>query len=191
MSDCKGIKILLAKCPSSDRDEDFLHQPEVSWNLRPRCVSILLSLFLMSWFPALWVSCHFPWVGFSSHSAPNAGASAELGLCCAWLLPCGGRAEIVWAKLNPSHGTVYAEGECVIALVYLAAAKIWSDRQASITALCYNSILFRKQRKIHPWGVRTGWPKKTWREENSPGHIWLLFLYVLFSSPVTALHKLS
>ena len=34
------------------------------------------------------------------------GAFIELGFCCAWLLPCGGRAEIVSARLNLSHGTI-------------------------------------------------------------------------------------
>ena len=30
---------------------------------------------------------------------------AELGSCCAWLPPCGGCAEVVLARLNPSQGT--------------------------------------------------------------------------------------
>ena len=44
MKDCEGIKILLAICPSSHRGEDFLPQPEVSWN-QNEPLSFLLSLF--------------------------------------------------------------------------------------------------------------------------------------------------
>ena len=56
----------------------------------------------------------------------------------------------------------------------LAVAKIWSDVWTSVTGqlqfrlngrpmlqLGYSSILFGKQRKIHPWGVRLGWPKRS------------------------------
>ena len=31
---------------------------------------------------------------------------AELGSCCAWLPPCRGCAEVVSARLNPSHSTI-------------------------------------------------------------------------------------
>ena len=95
MRDYKGIKILLAIDPFSHRDKAFLPQQEVFWNLRLNHVSFLLSLFLLSWFPARWAACHFPCAGFSSHSASNAGAFAELGFCCTWLLPHEGQAEIV------------------------------------------------------------------------------------------------
>ena len=36
----------------------------------------------------------------------------------------------------------------------LTAAKIWNNRRTSVTALCYSSVLFGKQRKIHPRGMR-------------------------------------
>ena len=36
-------------------------------------------------------------------------------------------------------------------------------RWTSVTALCYSSVLFRKQRKIHPQGIRARQPKR--REE--------------------------
>ena len=78
----------------------------------------------------------------------------------------------------------------------LVASKIWSDRWTSVTALgqtsvtapcnflrqtsviasCYRSVLFRKQRKIHPRGVRAGWPKRC--EKKPPTQFWLFFLYV-------------
>ena len=86
MRDCKGIKILLAKCPSSHRGEDFLPQPKVSWNLRLSRLSFLLSLFLLSWFPACWASCHFPALGFLHAQLPtqellSSWASAVLSFC--------------------------------------------------------------------------------------------------------------
>ena len=54
------------------------------------------------------------------------GSLAELGSCYAWPPPCRGRAEVVSARLNPSHDTidvrrVYAPGFCLI------TTKIWSD----------------------------------------------------------------
>ena len=85
MRDCKGIKILLAICPSRHRNEGFLPEQEVSWNLRLSRMSSLLSLFLLSRFPARWASCPFHCAGFSLCSASATGAlpswaSAVLGL---------------------------------------------------------------------------------------------------------------
>ena len=51
-------------------------------------------------------------------------------------------------------------------------------RQISIAVPCYSSVLFRKQRKIHPQGVRADWPQKTWREEKPLAQFWLLFLHI-------------
>ena len=69
-------------------------------------MSFLLSLLLLSWFPACWASCHFHYVGFSLHSASTMGAFTELGFCSAWLLPHGGQAKVVSARLNLNHGTM-------------------------------------------------------------------------------------
>ena len=63
-------------------------------------------------FPARWASWHFPSAGFSLHSAFTAGAFTVLGLRCAWPLPRGGQAEVVSARLNPSHGTIDVRGVC-------------------------------------------------------------------------------
>ena len=40
------------------------------------------------------------------------GDFAELGFSCAWPPPCGGRTEVVSARLNPSHGTIDVGGVC-------------------------------------------------------------------------------
>ena len=87
-----------------------------------------------------------PRAGFFPHSASPTGAFAKLGFCCAWLPPCGGRAEIVSARLNPSHGTMYVRGVCNF-LGHNKNLKQWTDQ-------CYSSVLFGKQRKIHPRGVK-------------------------------------
>ena len=80
MRDCKGIKISLAICPFSHRDEDFLPQPEFFWSLRMSRVSFLPSLFLLAWFPARWATCHFHCAEFSSRSASTMGAFTKVGL---------------------------------------------------------------------------------------------------------------
>ena len=83
---------------------------------------------------------------------------------------------------------IHMLGVCVISLV-LTTAKMWSDGQASVTALCYSLLLFRKQRKTHPGGMRVGQPKrqKTGREENRPPSPALLkfgsSFYMSFSPP--------
>ena len=93
-------------------------------------------------------------------------AFAELGFCCAWLLPHRGPAKIVSVRLNPSHGTIFVRVVCdflssvssqqkfevmegpvlelhVIALRYLTDHVV-AFRQVSVTAPCYTSIVFRK-----------------------------------------------
>ena len=40
------------------------------------------------------------------------GAFTKLGSCCAWPPPRGGHAEVVSARLNPSHSTVDVRGVC-------------------------------------------------------------------------------
>ena len=54
-------------------------------------------------------------------------------------------------------------GECVIYSVLSCCSKNlkrWTDQ-------CYSSVLFRKQRKIHPCGMRVDWPKRL-TEKRSP-----------------------
>ena len=72
----------------------------------------------------------------------------------------------------------------------LATAKIWSDGWTSVTAPCYSSALFDKQRLVHPWGVRAGYPKDTKRREARSSTLALLFI-CFFSSPWAYLCKLD
>ena len=71
-----------------------------------------MSLFLLSWFPACWASCHFDCAGFSSCSASMVGTFSKLGFCCAWPQPQRGQAEVVSARLNLSQGTIFVGEVC-------------------------------------------------------------------------------
>ena len=87
MSDCKGIKILLAICPSNRRDEDFLPQLQVFWNLRLSHMSFLLSLFVRCpEFQHAGLLVTSPALGFLHVQLPPwklspSWVSAVLGLC--------------------------------------------------------------------------------------------------------------
>ena len=47
-------------------------------------------------------------------------------------------------------------GECVISTVLSHGSKNLKRQMEQ----CYSSVLFRKQRKTHPRGMRAGWPKR-------------------------------
>ena len=187
-------------------------QPEVFWNLRLNCMRFLWSLLLLSRFPAHWASCHLPCAGFSSCSASTIGAFAELGFCCTWPLPHGGRAEVV-SKLNPSQVKSKSwhhrcQGSVWFPLFCLTTAKIWSDGWTSVTTQfmlgecvislflshhskklkgrmdqCYNSVLFGKQMKIHPWSMRVSRPERQ-EEKRDPGSNLVPLFMCFFSSPL-------
>ena len=101
MRDCKGIKILLAICPSSHRSEDLLPIPEVLWNPRLSHVS-----FLLNWFCSL-----------SFYQAGLLVTSTALGFLCVHLPPWGlllllclasalqGPSRVVSARLNLRNNT--------------------------------------------------------------------------------------
>ena len=74
--------------------------------------------------------------------------------------------------------------EFVTSSLLLATAKIWRNGWTSVTAPCYSSVLFSKQREIHPWGMRMGRPKRL-EEKRNP---WLNFgssFYLLFLLPLS------
>ena len=112
MRDCKGIKIFLAICPSSHRSKNFLPKPEVSWNLRLSHLRFLLSLFLLSWLPARWASCHFLCAGFSLHSTSTTGAFSSWASSVLVLHFKGGQDEVVSTRLNLRNSTMYVSGMC-------------------------------------------------------------------------------
>ena len=83
---------------------------------------------------------------------------------------------ITLSSLHFSH--ILLLGDYVISSVlshHSKNLKRWTDQ-------CYSSVLFRKQRKIHPQGVRPDQPKR--HEEKPPAQFWLFFLYVFFLLPL-------
>ena len=152
MTDCKWIKILLAQVLQAigARTSYLNWRPSGIWDWAFCC------LFLLSQFPACRVSCHSHHAGFSSRSAST--AFTKLGFCCAWPLPRGGQAEVVSARLNPSHGTRDVGAVCN----FLSSISLQQKFEAMDGPVLQLS-LFSKQRKIHPWG-EGGPTQKTWRK---------------------------
>jgi len=79
-------------------------------------------------------------------------------------------------------------GECVISSILSHCnknLKLQMDQcyspQTSVTALCYSSVLFRKQRKIHVGGLRTHQSKR--REEKRGLHPNFGSSFLCFFSP--------
>ena len=88
----------------------------------------------------------------------------------------------------------YLSWECVISLVlsrHNENLKWWmlkpSDRPCHSSGMdqCYSSVLFRKEKKIHPRGLRACWPK---RHERALA-LWLLFWYAFSPHPGPILCK--
>ena len=184
MIDCLGIKILWAICPPSHRGEDPLPYPEVFWNLRLSHVSFLPHLFLLSWLPACWASCHLHCTGFYSHSASTVGAFEELVSAVLGLHLTGAEPRL----FQPGEIQVTTQdmsGECVISLGLSLCSKDlkwW----ASVRAWLQLRVLFSKQRRVHPQGMRAGWPQ---RRDLSPS--WLPAFIHLSSPSESAVCKLG
>ena len=81
-------------------------------------------------------------------------------------------------------------GECVISLDLAHSnknLKRWTSiialRWTSVTAPCYSSVLFRKQRKTHPRGMRACQPKRR-TEKRGPRPNFGSSFYMLFLLPL-------
>ena len=123
---------------------------------------MFLFLFLVSWFPACWASCYFPCSGFASCSASTAWAFAKLGFCGAWPPPRGGQTEIFFSQLKSQS---QHQGCCryvQFPRFCITTAKIWNG--GPVLQLSYSRILFGKQGKVYPQGMKAGWPQ--WRGFN-------------------------
>ena len=79
MRDCKGIKILLAICPSSHRSEDFLPQWVVFWTLRRSHLSSLPRSLLLSRVQLPGLPVTSPVLGFL-HVQLHRGSFCRIGL---------------------------------------------------------------------------------------------------------------
>ena len=178
MKECKGIKILLAICPSSHRGDDFLPQTEVFWNLRLSHMGFWLSLFLLSQFPARWASCHFHWAGFSLPSASTAGAFTDLGFCCVWPWPLVGQAKVVSARLNPRNSTIDVIGVCN----FLGSVLLQQKFEAMDGPVLQLSFIWHAKENtfLRCEGRLT---QKTQKQERPEAQFWLLLLHVFPPSP--------
>ena len=163
-------------------------------------MSILPSLLLLSWFPACWASCHLCCAGFSSRSASTMGAFAELGFCCTWLLPRGGRPEVVSVGLNPRNSTISVQGACNFFCSVLPLQKFEATDNGSVLQPSDRPVLqpcvtaqFHLESKgkyiLEAW--RWADPKDAKRREAPRSILAPFFLYVFSPSPEPVLWKLG
>ena len=123
-------------------------------------MSFLLSLFLLSQFPACWASCHFHCAEVSLHSASTAGAFADLGFCCVWPLPCRDQAELLSARLNPRNGTIDVRGVCNF------LGSVLPQQKFEVTDGSVLQLSFIWQAKENTSSRHEGGPTQTiWREQ--------------------------
>ena len=129
--------------------------------------------FSLSQFPACWVSSHWTFFMFSLHC----GIYCQVGFCCAWPLPCGGRAEVVSARLNPRHGTIYVGGVCN----FLGCVS--PQQRFEMVDQCYSSVTaeFYSASKGEMWGQAD--PKG-----EASIRIGFLLLYICLLPPLSLLY---
>ena len=156
----------------------------VFWNLRLSCVSLLLSRFaavpVSSTLAFLSLPLRRVFLAFSFHCRSfRRGAPAVFGLRFA-------RATLGWFQPGQMREMApYMSGECVISSVLSRHNKnlkrqtrVSAQGRTSVTAPWYSSVLFRKQRKIHPWGRRACWPKRRGEKRETPGPLAPLTLFL-------------
>ena len=97
-------------------------------------MSFLLSLFLLSWFPAHRLLGHFYCDTFPSHSASTVWAFTKFGFCCAWPPPRGGWAKIASDRLHPGHGIRY------VGRVYNFLVSVSPQQRFEMADQCYSSV---------------------------------------------------
>ena len=83
---------------------------------------------------------HWVFLGLAS----TLEAFAKLGSCCAWPLPCGGRTEVVSARLNLRNSTRDVR-ECVLFLVLSCHSKILKQ-WTSVTAQLQLSFIWQAKK---------------------------------------------
>ena len=104
--------------------------------------------------------------------------------------------QTAWKEFPGRQGSLQFPQFCFVTI------KIWSDGQTSVTVLgwtsvtapcnflrwtsvtapCYSSVLFRKKRKIHPWGMKVSQPKRL-EEKRPPWPNFGSSFYMFFSLP--------
>ena len=127
-----------------------------SWGPSQGCFSQVKS---ESWCQRCWGSLQFPWFCL---------ATAK-----------------IWSDMNQSYSSVLELSlccGCVISSVLSCHSKILKQQLTSVTSQCYSSVLFGKQRKIHPPGMKAGQHKRN-KEKRSQRLNFGSSFYMFFSPP--------
>ena len=141
-------------------------------------MSFLPSLFLLSWFPARWTSCHFHCAGLPSPSASPTWAFAKLGFCCAWSPPHWGQAEVVSAELNPRHDTRHVREVCN----FLGSVSL--QQRFEMADPCYSSVTAQFYLASKGKYILEAWERPTQkRERPSLGSSFYMFFLLPLSLP--------
>ena len=135
-------------------------------------MSFLLSLFLLSWFPARLVACHFHCSRFPLCSVSTTWAFAKLGFCCTWSPLHWGQVEVVSARLDLSHETKYFGGICNF------FSSISPQQRFEIADQCYSSVTAQFYS-----ACKRKYTLKAWGQANPKGEasicLGFLLLYIL------------
>ena len=193
MRGCKRIKILLGLCPFSHRRQGppaltggLLESETATWAFSWVC--FCCPCWVSSVLGFLSLPLHWVFFALSFHR----GSFRQVGLLLCLASASWGPSWDCFSQVKSEkqhhgcHGSVWFPRFC------LTAAKIGSDWQTSAMVPCYNSVLFRNQREMQPWGMRAHLSKR--REEKrreALDSILAPFLICFFSSPEPALCKLS
>ena len=99
----------------------------------------------------------------------------ELGFCCAWPSPCGGRTKVVSARFNLRNGTIYVRGLCN----FLSSVSPQKKFEATDGPVLQLSFIWQAKEKyiLKEWGW--GDPKDRKRREAHSSSFYILFLLPL------------
>ena len=150
-------------------------------------MSILLSLLLLSAFPARLASCHFHCSGFASSSASTMGPFTKLGFCCTWLLPRGGQTRGCFSRLKSEKQHHHVQGACNFFGSVLPQQKFEAMDNGPVLQPCVTAQFHLESKGKYILRHEGGLTQKTRREEKPLALSWLLFLCVFSPPPEPAL----
>ena len=142
---------MLAIYPSSHRNEDLLPYPEVFWNLRLSCVSLLPSFFCCPSFQhtGLLVTSTGYWVFFVFTFHHWSFCRVGFLLCLASALLGVGQAGVVSVRLSLSHSTRNVRGMCNF------LGSVSPQQRFEMADWCYSSVtaqsFIRQAKESTPW----------------------------------------
>ena len=115
----------------------------VTESMKEQIISSAFSFLFVCLFVCLFLSNH--------HIVSHSGG---INLNCNFLMIMSGKCVTSLVLSHRSQNLKQRTDQCYTFVWFprfcLAAGKIWIDIQISVTALCYSSVLFGKQRKIYP-----------------------------------------